>query len=192
MDTSQNLLGFTCVTYERSLFYKNIRWKERKTMTRRVLALVLGMALLAACQPPSPTPTEETDSLASQYPAEFSVAEIPPASYPLSTTRTISGSVHGWFPCTNGASIVPPFVWLVAKVGDLEYKDYQVREFIFEDVPPGVYDLNVGCYMVTPTYSYEINVGSADLVIEIELPFETAQDVYDVFGCLDCPITPTP
>jgi hypothetical protein len=41
-------------------------------------------------------------------------------------------------------------------------------------------------------YTHEINVGTGDLVIEIELPFETPQDIYDVFGCLDCPATPIP
>ena len=161
-------------------------------MTRRVWVLVVCVALLTACQSLSPTSTEGDGSMASKYPAEFSVAEVPSTSYPETTAKTVSGSVYGWFPCTNGASIVPPFVWLVAKIGDLEYKDYQVREFIFEDVHPGVYDLNVGCYMVTPVYTHEINVGGADLMIEIELPFETPQEVYDIFGCLDCPITPTP
>jgi hypothetical protein len=108
------------------------------------------------------------------------------------TTRKVSGRVHGWFACTNGASLVPPFVWLVSKVGNREYKDYQVREFIFEDVQQGAYDLHVGCYMITPAYTYEIIVGSGDLVIEIELPFETPADVFAVYGCLDCPATPTP
>jgi len=159
---------------------------------RRIWVPVIGVILLAACQPVAPSPAGDAGSVTTKYPARFYVSEVPSASYPDTTTRTVSGSVHGWFPCTNGASIVPPFVWLVAKVGGIEYKDYQVREFLFEDVRPGVYDLHVGCFMVSPVYTHEINVGSADLVIEIELPFETPEDVYDVFGCLDCPATQNP
>ena len=154
--------------------------------------LIVGVVILAACQPVSPLQAEEVGTAAHEYPAQFDVVEIPTTADPEITTRTVSGSVRGWFPCTNGASLVPPFVWLVSKFGDLEYKDYQVREFIFEDVRQGTYDLHVGCYMVTPMYTHEINVGTGDLVIEIELPFETPQDIYDVFGCLDCPATPTP
>ncbi|MGD8456511.1 MAG: hypothetical protein PVF83_09015 [Anaerolineales bacterium] len=160
--------------------------------TPRIWSLVFGVALLSACQALSSSLAGVTPTPTSEYPIQITIAEIPSTSSPDTATRTISGSVHGWFPCTNGASIVPPFVWLTAKDGDLEYKDYQVREFIFEDVPPGDYNLNVGCYMVTPVYAYEINIGRADLMVEIELPFETAQQVYDVFGCLDCPVTPTP
>ena len=159
---------------------------------RHLWIILLGVTLLTACQTASPSQPEDADSTTSEYTAHFYVTEVPPVSYPETNTRTVSGSVHGWFACTNGASPVPPYVWLVSKDGNLEYQDYQVREFIFKDVHQGDYVLYVGCYINSPAFTHEILVGKRDLVIEIELPFETLAEVYEVFGCLDCPPTPTP
>jgi hypothetical protein len=166
--------------------------RRKIVAARRIWILIVGVVTLAACQPVSPSQAEEAGTAAPEYPAQFYVVEVPATAEAEKTTRKVSGSVRGWFACTNGASLVPPFVWLVSKVGNLEYKDYQVRDYIFEDVHQGAYDLHVGCYMVTPVYTYEIVVGRGDLEIEIELPFETPADVFEVYGCLDCPATPIP
>jgi hypothetical protein len=157
-----------------------------------VCVLIIGVILLAACQSLLPPPTEGSGFTASKYQAQFYVTEVPDADYPETKTRTVSGTVHGWFACTNGASSVPPLVWLVSKDGRFEYKDYQVREFVFKGVRQGAYNLYVGCHMVSPAFTHEIHVGKGDLVIEIELPFETLAEVYEEFGCLDCPPSPTP